>query len=261
MPAGPKFGSAANSLRFSIADTADFLELFNGFSRERYFRKAGLTISETVEELTSYGIAKSTAGSGQNDFARTIESITFVQSEDVIMHESWNENEPNTDDATQGGALISVDALLILRLEERWTVNGFGTMPQHSGTDWKRGDDVDTALVVASACTLTGGTPVTITIPAESSGAQAAQVNSTNIDRENTAFGKWTLEFLRYSDQDTPAEADTNHLLADPVFANSELTTLFDPDEYYYKLTKTTTLNADTFAQVVYSVELHEKHA
>lgn len=252
MPAGPSFGCAANTLNFSIQEQADMLELQDGYNTLRFLRKINTTMSETREELTDYGIAPSTDATN-NPFKAPLESISMTETEDVIMHESWNQNGANTAIETQGGPLTGVDALLVVRLEQRWSVQGKGVVPdRETAVPWKAGDDVPANIVIGSA---TGGvTPtLTITIPV------GAQCESVNRENQNTDFQTFTLEFLRYIPQ-TAADA-SDHLITLPGFVNDALLSdvaLAAAGAPYFKITKTTTMGARAFASTQHSLEVHE---
>lgn len=254
MAVGPKFGSAGRSLRFGVDKSAERLDLVNGFETELYFRALNDTRSEEVEKLMCYGIAPKET----NPFSRTLTTVSHSENEDVITHESWTENDPNTDQTTQGGPLVAVDAMLKWRAEERWSVSGYGELPERVvGTPWAPGDVTSTALVINSATTAADHPTeaLSITIPV------GAYLENVSIQGENTNWRTFTLEFVKYTGQTDLDDPFADIVAAPTQVMNEEVDwDIPVPNNYWYRTSKTTTLNAEGFGTVEFSMELHEKH-
>jgi len=221
----PGFGAVGvDSL--SLSRNTDNLEFRDGLDVHLVYRTETGSVQRSVTRIPAWGIQ----GQDVNALGRTLESVSFQETEEVATHDAWTGNTPGT-----GDKLVYTDAFLILVVRQTMTVTGFGTLPTNYEESKHGTPDYD--LTINS---VVGSFSVSI---------EDAILMNPRLDKTLTDWYKFTFELQRVISTPLP-DADDHFMTGLPTPPTEVKAT-------NYTITRGTTLNNENWATEEITYEEH----
>ena len=238
----PKFGCFGAVEQETHGFNTDRLEFRDGFDTEMFSLKFTDSWRRSAPSFCAqtYGIGKSDDAT-RNSLGRPLDTVTMAEDEEVTTPHMIA-TQPDVSPSL-GDKLTYTDGLIFTRKKVTVTINGKGELPEGM-TENDRGNTFAGRVMIKPAV---GDTPII-----DDSGFYISRVER---GKTVTDWQKFTIELVKYIGNSV-ANARQN-MIAPSLFTEAEL----DAVSQWYKITRTTTLNATDKANVEETVEIYDDEA
>lgn len=234
----PEFGTVGTVERDELSKAMEELEFRDGFETTVFDLRhtTTMTRSRPSSMAMTYGIE----GSADNPIGKTLRTVTWEKTEEAT--------DPHVVACAPGAVpgssdlLTYADGLIVFRVMETLTIEGFGINP------YNRGDYLDLGSVAGN-----GIKPAVGSAEAEVYG-DSWFCRRADVVKESTEWQVFTAEFVKY--EGNTAENAEKHILDLELFGSAEVNP--PGSATFYTVRQTTTLNAEDRADFEEVIEVFE---
>ena len=238
----PKFGTAGAVEQETHGFNTEQLEFRDGFDTSMFSLKFTDQWRRSAPSYCAqtYGIGKSDDPT-RNSLGRPLDTVTMAEEEEVTTPHMLP-TQPDVSPSL-GDKLTYTDGLIFTRKKITITINGKGDLPVGM-TEADRGNTFEGEVMIKPAV---GDLPMI-----QESGLYISRVEK---GKTVTDWQKFTIELIKYIGN--TVEHARDNMIVPSLFSEVEL----DAVSPWYKITRTTTLNATDKSNVEESAELYDADA